>query len=411
MSSFNIKNTIVDITTVGTISDVPIFNAEYIQGKLVSTTSPNDGDVLAYSNSLGLYVPVPNGAEEFTDPIAIGTGAGTTNQGVGAVAIGVNAGNSNQQVDCVAIGIGAGKTSQQAFAVAIGNSTGFEGQGSNAVAIGNSAAYTSQSNFGVAVGYQAGNISQGSNSIAIGYESGKSGQQSNAVAIGNSAGFDVQGSNAVAIGNLAGQTSQVANSIVINASGVALNSSSASLFIDPIIGADLGTGAPAGNDRYLAWDTTTKRVTYNSNAGKTFVIQHPLDTNKYLVHACLEGPETGVYYRGKGEVVNGVSTVKLPAYTETFYDFTVQVTPIYNGVLRLLNCSNIINGEFKVYGSDGLFNWHVTGKRGDIIVEQSKDDVELCGNGPYLFLKKMENVKNPCKSKNLFQKISQLFKF
>ena len=28
---------------------------------------------------------------------------------------------------------------------------------------------------------------------------------------------------------------------------------------------------------------------------KTFIIEHPQDTEKYLIHACLEGPEVGVY--------------------------------------------------------------------------------------------------------------------
>ena len=36
---------------------------------------------------------------------------------------------------------------------------------------------------------------------------------------------------------------------------------------------------------------------------KTFIIDHPIDKNKYLVHGCLEGPEFGVYYRGKSEIL------------------------------------------------------------------------------------------------------------
>ena len=41
---------------------------------------------------------------------------------------------------------------------------------------------------------------------------------------------------------------------------------------------------------------------------KTFIINHPLDDSKYLVHACLEGPEAGIYYRGDGEITNNEST-------------------------------------------------------------------------------------------------------
>src|SRR5262245_13955049 len=46
---------------------------------------------------------------------------------------------------------------------------------------------------------------------------------------------------------------------------------------------------------------------FNSNltvAGtKSFQITHPLDSSAFLRHACLEGPENGVYYRGKGTIV------------------------------------------------------------------------------------------------------------
>ena len=46
-----------------------------------------------------------------------------------------------------------------------------------------------------------------------------------------------------------------------------------------------------------------------SNGNKTFVIQHPTNTNKYLIHACLEGPESGVYYRGKTFITKNRRTV------------------------------------------------------------------------------------------------------
>ena len=62
--------------------------------------------------------------------------------------------------------------------------------------------------------------------------------------------------------------------------------------------------------------------------GKTFIINHPLDNDKYLVHTCLEGPEVGVYYRGKSEITNDTSvTVNLPDYIPGWaYEFTVTIT-------------------------------------------------------------------------------------
>ena len=31
------------------------------------------------------------------------------------------------------------------------------------------------------------------------------------------------------------------------------------------------------------------------------MIDHPIDKNEYLVHACLEGHESGVYYKKKNK--------------------------------------------------------------------------------------------------------------
>jgi hypothetical protein len=129
-------------------------------------------------------------------------------------------------------------------------------------------------------------------------------------------------------------------------------------------------------------------------SSKTFVIDHPIHPNKYLVHACLEGPEAGVYYRGKGEIVNGTSVdVQLPAYVGALCpgtDFTVQLTPIYDGTIRtsMLYASEVDPGtnSFRVYGENGRFNWLVHGKRFDIEVEPNKADVTRHGDGPYTYL-------------------------
>jgi hypothetical protein len=57
-----------------------------------------------------------------------------------------------------------------------------------------------------------------------------------------------------------------------------------------------GTGS--GTQNVVYYDSGTN--SFLSNSLKSFVIQHPINTNQYLVHVCLEGPEAGVYYRGKG---------------------------------------------------------------------------------------------------------------
>lgn len=121
---------------------------------------------------------------------------------------------------------------------------------------------------------------------------------------------------------------------------------------------------------------------------KTFIIDHPTDANKHLVHVCLEGPEAGVYYRGKGEIKNEKWVeIELPKYVNSLaYDFTVQITPIYSGEIVTLNASEVENGRFYVYGKNTKFHWTVYGKRYDIEVEPDKGSVEIKGNGPYLYI-------------------------
>ena len=127
------------------------------------------------------------------------------------------------------------------------------------------------------------------------------------------------------------------------------------------------------------------------SSSKTFVIDHPKDTEKYLVHACLEGPEAGVYYRGKNIIQEGREvTIDLPDYvSELADDFTVHITPIHvkgSFVKRILSVSEVENNSFTVYGEPGPFNWIVYGRRQIVITEPYKSQVEVKGEGPYKFI-------------------------
>jgi len=121
---------------------------------------------------------------------------------------------------------------------------------------------------------------------------------------------------------------------------------------------------------------------------KSFIIQHPKNENKYLVHACLEGPEAGVYYRGKGEILNNQSVIiNLPYYVDSLAsNFTVNITPIFNGKLNTLNSSEILDNKFTVYGENCKFYWIVYGKRLNIEVEPNKSETNVKGEGPYLYI-------------------------
>lgn len=147
-----------------------------------------------------------------------------------------------------------------------------------------------------------------------------------------------------------------------------------------------GLAAHASNNNGVWYDESNGQLYYTT--AKTFVIDHPLDNSRLLVHACLEGPESGVYYRGTGQIYDNQSTdIVLPHYTDALAtDFTVQVTPIYDGKLHVLNASEVSHNQFTVYGDNCAFHWHVTGKRSDVIVEPLKTEVVVKGNGPYLYI-------------------------
>ena len=124
---------------------------------------------------------------------------------------------------------------------------------------------------------------------------------------------------------------------------------------------------------------------------KTFVIDHPYDKNKYLVHACLEGPESGVYYRGEGNITNNNSTtIELPYYVNKLAsNFTINITPIYDDNAHediTLKCSRVLNNTFIVYGKNCSFFWHVFGKRLPLEVEPYKNNINVKGDGPYTWI-------------------------
>jgi hypothetical protein len=271
--------------------------------------------------------------------------------------------------------------------VAIGQDAGGCYQNANSVAIGITAGGQSQGQNSVAIGHNAGQMSMSVQSVAIGFNAGSFNQASNCVAIGCAAGATGQAGASIAIGAYAGST--FAHSIVLNASGAYQGASIANAcFINPVRNGGVSTNNVVG------YDTTTTELYYTT---KTFVIDHPDDPKKLLVHACLEGPESGVYYRGQGQVGNnGTTFVALPHYVRNLAgEFTVQLTPIFSGVgarCGVLHSSHVLptadNGiGFTVFGdARAEFFWYAQGKRQNIDVEPSRSDVTVGGDGPYRYI-------------------------
>jgi hypothetical protein len=142
--------------------------------------------------------------------------------------------------------------------IAIGSQAGTPNQGvnKNTIAIGGGAARTNQGQSSIAIGYVSGDTNQGANSVSIGGNAAQANQAGESVAIGFAAGQTNQGTGAIAIGTFAGQSSQAANSIALNAAGSTspLNPTTAGLFVNPIRNTTATSNA-------LYYNPTTKEVT------------------------------------------------------------------------------------------------------------------------------------------------------
>ncbi len=121
---------------------------------------------------------------------------------------------------------------------------------------------------------------------------------------------------------------------------------------------------------------------------KSFVIDHPIDSEKYLVHACLEGPEAYVQYHGKGEAKGGRIVISLPDYAVKLCNpnsWVIQITGIGNNYNRQFTCDEVEGGKFTVYGN-GKFFWQAVGTRATFEVEPLKSSVNVNGVGPYKYI-------------------------
>jgi len=113
---------------------------------------------------------------------------------------------------------------------------------------------------------------------------------------------------------------------------------------------------------------------------KPFNIPHPSPDKEgmRLVHACLEGPENGVYFRGR---VTNKKEILLPPYWKDLVDWTtitVNLTPI--GSHQSVIVKRFDEGKIYLQSNGGMpidCFYHVYGTRKDIAplpVEMEKDE-------------------------------------
>jgi hypothetical protein len=132
---------------------------------------------------------------------------------------------------------------------------------------------------------------------------------------------------------------------------------------------------------------------------KTFIVGHPTDPKRYLVHATLEGPEGAVYYRGSARLEKGRAEIVLPSYFEAFTrpeDRTVLLTAV-DGFDPIAVVSRkgarIRDGRFTVESSNRrsiqAFDWEVKAVRADgarLAAEPLREDIAVAGAGPYTYV-------------------------
>lgn len=102
------------------------------------------------------------------------------------------------------------------------------------------------------------------------------------------------------------------------------------------------------------------------SAKKNFDIPHPTKEGWRLTHACLEGPEAAVYFRGR---LTNKNIIKLPEYWKKLVDqttITVSITPI--GSHQDIIVKRVSNTEIALQSKGGFpINcfYHVFGERKD----------------------------------------------
>ena len=128
------------------------------------------------------------------------------------------------------------------------------------------------------------------------------------------------------------------------------------------------------------WCTRAAWASSIVGTSKLFDIKHPSKENHRLAHACLEGPEVGVYYRGR---LIGSNKIELPDYWKDLVhedSITVQLQPIGDRHFHL-NVVEFTNEYVIVKEADDKpidCFYHVYAERKDIdklVVEYEGDEI------------------------------------
>jgi hypothetical protein len=161
------------------------------------------------------------------------------------------------------------------------------------------------------------------------------------------------GSNAT-LGNIIFQTPDATTS------GTSLQNHTTKLQISRSGNVGIGTTTPAEKLDVVG---NAKVSGHFSAATKSFLIPHPTKAAKQLQYACLEGPENGVYIRGK----TNESIILLPEYWRELVDEdSVTVTLTQIGKPQQLFVASQNSESVEVGNVDGFYNYVIFGERKDV---------------------------------------------
>ncbi|HET7453720.1 MAG TPA: hypothetical protein VFL12_13315 [Thermoanaerobaculia bacterium] len=94
---------------------------------------------------------------------------------------------------------------------------------------------------------------------------------------------------------------------------------------------ELGTFRESHNFAVYSFGNVKFTGTMTATGTKSFVEPHPTDATKEIRFVCLEGPESGTYFRGRGRFQGGIAAIDVPESFRSVTDaegLTVVATPV-----------------------------------------------------------------------------------
>lgn len=151
-------------------------------------------------------------------------------------------------------------------------------------------------------------------------------------------------------------------------------------------------------DSYISWDSSGSAFV-DGREVKTFVIPHPKDSKKYLVHAAHEGDEMRVIYEGTSYTKDGEVIVDLPDYFDSLTlddSAVVLLSPMLckhgSTCSCMIKSGPVLGNQFRVYANttshDVPFAWRVTAVRinAEFSTEPLVSETTVRGDGPYTYI-------------------------